>query len=105
MRMYVSLDRLTLITRFMARFVRDRVVKRMLITLRFSRMKISRAWADFRFKDLDKSVEEDVEFLKGSPLVLDVPISGYNVRFLTLMEYLLMRSMMSRLARLSKWFK
>lgn len=33
-----------------------------------------------RFKDLDQSVKDDVEFLKGNPLVLDVPISGYNVR-------------------------
>ena len=35
--------------------------------------------SDFRFKDLDGSVKEDVEFLKQSPLVSDVPISGYNV--------------------------
>jgi hypothetical protein len=34
---------------------------------------------DYRFKDLDESVKEDVAFLKASPLVLDVPISGYNV--------------------------
>lgn len=29
------------------------------------------------FADLDKSVKDDVEFLKLSELVLDVPISGY----------------------------
>jgi carbonic anhydrase len=33
-----------------------------------------------RFKDLEKSVEEDVAFLKEHPLVDNVPISGYNVR-------------------------
>lgn len=33
-----------------------------------------------RFKDLDQSVKDDVEFFKGNPLVLDVPISGYSVR-------------------------
>ena len=33
-----------------------------------------------RFKDLDTSVKEDVDFLKENPLVLDVPITGYNVR-------------------------
>lgn len=29
------------------------------------------------FSDLKKSVIDDVQFLKKSPLVLDVPISGY----------------------------
>ncbi|RLV90897.1 Uncharacterized protein JA1_004222 [Spathaspora sp. JA1] len=29
------------------------------------------------FNDLAKSVKDDVEFLKNSPLVLDVPITGY----------------------------
>ncbi|ABN65653.1 carbonate dehydratase activity [Scheffersomyces stipitis CBS 6054] len=29
------------------------------------------------FSDLEGSVKEDVEFLKNSPLVLDVPVSGY----------------------------
>lgn len=32
-----------------------------------------------RFNDLEKSIDEDVAFLKKSPLVLDVPITGYNV--------------------------
>lgn len=29
------------------------------------------------FKDLKQSVVDDIQFLKDSPLVLDVPISGY----------------------------
>lgn len=29
------------------------------------------------FKDLEQSVRDDVALLKKSPLVLDVPISGY----------------------------
>jgi hypothetical protein len=37
-----------------------------------------------RFNDLEKSIEEDVAFLKKSPLVLDVPITGYNVSLLDL---------------------
>lgn len=33
--------------------------------------------AFYPFNDLDRSVEDDVKFLKENPLVLDVPISGY----------------------------
>lgn len=29
------------------------------------------------FNDLEKSVQEDVKLLKESPLVLDVPVTGY----------------------------
>jgi hypothetical protein len=40
---------------------------------------------------LDKSIEEDVVFLKEHPLVENVPISGYNVKsscpFLSNPEY------------------
>ena len=52
----------------------------MLIILRSYRiMSVFRGGAHCRFKDLDQSVRDDVDFLKESPLVLDVPISGYNV--------------------------
>jgi hypothetical protein len=34
-----------------------------------------------RFDDVDESIKEDVKFLKDSPLVADVAISGYTVRY------------------------
>jgi len=75
-----------LIARFMVRFVRIPVGKRMPITSLSFRIDPVVLCAHFRFSDLDKSVEEDVSYLKAHPLVNDVPISGYNVRYVQFHE-------------------
>lgn len=58
----------------------------MLIISLSCRMMVPLGGSDCRFKDLYQSVKDDVDFLKESPLVLDVPISGYNVSFLLLKD-------------------